>query len=163
MELLGIDVGGSGMKGAIVDSETGEMLTERHRIATPSSRSPEDMAKTFNAIVQHFNYKGPVGCGFPTIIKNGVCKSTGNLHPSWMNVNAEKLFSDACKLPVHVINDADAAGYAVMNYGIGKDKQGLVVMVTIGTGLGTGVFYNGQLIPNFEMGRIPYKKYECIE
>lgn len=163
MEILGIDVGGSGMKGAIVDSETGEMLTERHRIPTPPSRKPENMAKTFSDIVKHFNYQGPVGCGFPTIIKNGVCKSTGNLHSSWMGVNAEKLFSEACNLPVNVINDADAAGYAVMNYGIGKDKPGLVVMITIGTGLGTGVFYNGQLIPNFEMGRIPYKKYECIE
>jgi polyphosphate glucokinase len=163
MEILGIDIGGSGMKGALINSETGELVSERFRIPTPTSRKPEDMAKVFHDIVKHFNYKGPVGCGFPTIIKNGVCMSTGNLSPLWKNVNAEELFSKACGLPVRVVNDADAAGYAVMNYGVGKDKSGLVIMITIGTGLGSGAFFNGELIPNFELGQIPYKKYKKIE
>ena len=163
MEILGIDIGGSGMKGAIINPETGELITERFRIPTPSSRKPKAMAKTFKEIVAHFNYKGSVGCGFPSIIKKGICKAPGNLHESWVGVNAETLFSEACGLPVTVINDADAAGYAVMNYGIGKDKTGLVIMITIGTGLGSGVFYNGELIPNFELGQIPYKKYKKIE
>jgi polyphosphate glucokinase len=163
MELLGIDVGGSGMKGALVNSETGELVSERFRIPTPISRKPDDMAKVFKDIVNHFNYEGPVGCGFPTIIKNGVCKSTSNLSPIWKNVDAEALFSKACGLPVTIVNDADAAGYAVMNYGIGKGKSGLVIMITIGTGLGSGAFYNGELIPNFELGQIPYKKYKKIE
>ncbi|MFV0539998.1 MAG: polyphosphate--glucose phosphotransferase [Aestuariibaculum sp.] len=163
MELLGIDIGGSGMKGAIIDSETGKLLTERYRIPTPASRKPDEMTQVFKAIINHFDYKGPVGCGFSTIIKSGVCKSTGNLHTSWKNINVETLFSEACGLPVTVVNDADAAGYAIMNYGIGKDKKGLVLIITIGTGLGSGAFFNGELIPNFEMGQIPYKKYKRIE
>ncbi len=163
MVVLGIDIGGSGMKGALVNSETGEMLTERYRIPTPKSRKPKEMAEVVKKIVEHFNHKGPVGVGFPTIIRHGVCKSKGNLHKKWVNVNVRELFSNATGLPVTVINDADAAGYATMNYGIGKGKEGLVVMITIGTGLGSGAFFNGELIPNFELGQIPYKKYDKIE
>ena len=163
MEVLGIDIGGSGMKGALVNSLTGELLTKRFRIPTPNSRKPEAMAQVVKDIVKHFNYNGPVGCGFPTLIKHGVCKAPSNLHSDWKNVNVKALFSKACGLPVTVINDADAAGYAVMNYGIGKGKRGLVVMITIGTGLGSGVFFNGELIPNFELGQIPYKKHKKIE
>ncbi len=163
MEVLGIDIGGSGMKGGLINSITGEMVSERLRIPTPTSRHPKDMAQVFNDIVNHFNYKGPVGCGFPSIIKHGICKAPGNLHPDWKNLNVETLFSEVCGQPVTVINDADAAGYGVMNYGIGKGKLGLVVMITIGTGLGSGAFLNGVLIPNFELGQIPYKKYKKIE
>lgn len=163
MEILGIDVGGSGIKGAIVDVETGEMLTERHRINTPESRTPEDMANVVAEIIKYFDYKGKVGCGFPTVIKKGICKSPGNLDPSWLGVNIEKLFEDKTGLDFTVINDADAAGYATMTYGIGKDQPGLVIMITIGTGLGSGAFLDGKLIPNFELGQIPYKKYKKIE
>jgi len=163
MEVLGIDIGGSGMKGALVNSLTGELLTKRFRIPTPDSRKPDDMAQVFKDIVNHFNHKGPVGCGFPTLIKHGICKTTGNLHSDWKNLNVKELFSEACGLPVTVINDADAAGYAVMNYDIGKDKKGFVLMITIGTGLGSGAFLDGELIPNFELGQIPYKKYKKIE
>ncbi len=163
MEVLGIDIGGSGIKGALVHMETGKKLTERFRIPTPPSRKPEEMAEVVAQIVKHFDYKGPVGCGFPTVIKKGVCKTPGNLHPSWEGVNAEALFEKATGLDFTVINDADAAGYAVMNYGIGKGRNGFVVMITIGTGLGSGAFLDGKLIPNFELGQIPYKKYEKIE
>lgn len=163
MVVLGIDIGGSGMKGALVDSLTGEMLTERYRIPTPSSRKPKEMADVLNALVKHFNHKGPIGVGFPTVIKNGICKSPGNLHKKWLGVNVQELFAEATGLPVTVINDADAAGFATMNYGIGKGKLGLVVMITIGTGLGSGAFLDGELIPNFELGQIPYKKYTKIE
>ena len=163
MNVLGIDIGGSGMKGAIVNSLTGEMLTERYRIPTPVSRRPEEMAQVVAEIVNHFDYIGPVGVGFPTIIKHGICKSPGNLHESWIGTNVKELFSDRTGLPVTVINDADAAGYATVNYGIGKGKNGLVVMITIGTGLGSGAFLDGELIPNFELGQIPYKKYKKIE
>ena len=163
MIVLGIDIGGTGMKGALVNSITGEMTTERFRIPTPASRKPKAMAKVVKQIVDHFNYTGPVGCGFPTLIRHGVCKSQGNLHKSWSNVNVKELFSEATGLPVTVINDADAAGYATMNYGVGKGKQGFVVMITIGTGLGSGAFWDGELIPNFELGQIPYKKYKKIE
>ncbi len=163
MNVLGIDIGGSGMKGAIVNTATGEMLTKRFRIPTPEGRKPKDMAKVVNKIVKHFDHKGPVGVGFPTIIKHGVCKSPGNLHKKWLNTNVHELFSETTGLPVIVINDADAAGYATMNYGTGKGKKGLVIMITIGTGLGSGAFLDGELLPNFEMGQIPYKKYDKIE
>ncbi len=163
MKLLGIDIGGSGIKGALVDSETGEMLTKRHRIPTPEGRKPKDMAQVVAQIVAHFEHKGPIGVGFPTVIKNGVCKSPGNLHKKWLNTNVEELFSEAIGQDVTVVNDADAAGFASMNYGVGKGKDGLVLMITIGTGLGSGAFLNGKLIPNFELGQIPYKKYKKIE
>ncbi|MBM1106214.1 ROK family protein [Aurantibacter crassamenti] len=163
MVVLGIDIGGSGMKGALVDSETGKMLTERHRIPTPPSRKPKEMAKVVAEIVKHFDHKGPVGVGFPTVIKNGICMSPGNLHKKWLDVNVKELFSTATGLDVTVVNDADAAGFATVNYGIGKGKQGLVLMITIGTGLGSGAFFNGELIPNFELGQIPYKKHKKIE
>ena len=163
MEVLGIDIGGSGIKGALVNSETGEMLTKRFRIPTPESRKPKAMAEVVAQIVAHFDHKGPIGVGFPTVIKKGICKSPGNLHKKWLNCNVQELFSKHIGLPVTVVNDADAAGYATMNYGIGKDKKGLVLMVTIGTGLGSGAFFNGALIPNFELGQIPYKKYKKIE
>lgn len=163
MEILGIDIGGTGIKGALVNVETGEMVSERHRIPTPPSRKPDEMAEVVRQIVEHFNYKGPVGCGFPSIVKDGVCKSSGNLHKSWVGVNIDELFTKVVGQPFTVVNDADAAGYASMNYGVGKGQQGLVIMVTIGTGLGSGVFYNGVLLPNFELGQIPYKKYTKIE
>lgn len=163
MEVLGIDVGGSGMKGGIVNIETGEMVSERHRIPTPESRKPEEMAEVIAEIVKHFDYKGKVGCGFPTVIKKGVCKSPGNLDKSWLGVNIEELFEEKTGLDFTVVNDADIAGYASMEYGIGKGVEGLVVMITIGTGLGSGAFYDGKLIPNFELGQMPYKKYKKIE
>ncbi|WP_036379544.1 polyphosphate--glucose phosphotransferase [Muricauda sp. MAR_2010_75] len=163
MDILGIDIGGSGIKGALVNAETGEMLTERYRIPTPKSRKPDEMAQVVAKIVEHFDYKGPVGCGFPSIVKNGVCLSQGNLHPSWVGVNVDELFTEVTGQEFTVLNDADAAGYASMNYGAGKGKDGLVIMITIGTGLGSGAFFNGKLIPNFELGQIPYKKHKKIE
>jgi polyphosphate glucokinase len=163
MKVLGIDIGGSGIKGALVDSVTGEKLTKRHRIVTPEGRKPKDMARVVAELVEHFDHKGPIGVGFPTVIKNGVCKSPGNLHKKWLGINVQELFGEAIGQHVKVINDADAAGFASMNYGVGKGKKGLVVMITIGTGLGSGAFLNGELIPNFELGQIPYKKYKKIE
>lgn len=163
MEVLGIDVGGSGIKGAMVHMETGEMLSPRFRIPTPSTRRPDEMAEVVAQITRHFNYKGPVGCGFPSVIKHGICKSQGNLHESWVNQNVETLFQQASGNDFTVINDADAAGYAAMNYGVGRGMKGFVVMITIGTGLGSGAFLDGRLIPNFELGQIPYNAYDKIE
>ncbi|WP_027078428.1 polyphosphate--glucose phosphotransferase [Maribacter antarcticus] len=163
MEVLGIDIGGSGIKGALVNSVTGEILTKRYRIPTPEGRKPKEMAAVVAKIVKHFDHKGPIGVGFPTVIKHGICKSSGNLDKKWSGMDVKALFSAATNLPVTVINDADAAGYATMNYGIGKGKKGLVIMITIGTGLGSGAFWDGELIPNFELGQIPYKKYKKIE
>lgn len=163
MAILGIDVGGTGMKGALIDTANGELLSERFRLDTPKKRDPAGMAQCFQEIVQHFEYNGPVGAGFPTIIKNGVCGSQGNLHKSWKGLNVADVFSQKTGLEVTVVNDADAAGYATMHYGVGKGEMGLVIMITIGTGIGSGAFFNGQLIPNVELGQIPYKKYKRIE
>lgn len=163
MTVLGIDIGGSGIKGALVNIETGQMLTERHRIPTPVSRKPEEMAAVVAEITQFFNYNGPIGIGFPSVIKNGICKTKGNLHKSWVGVHVTSLFERHTSCKVTVNNDADAAACAEMAYGAGKNLKGLVMMVTIGTGLGSGAFLNGQLIPNFELGQIPYKKYSKIE
>lgn len=121
------------------------------------------MAEVVAQIVKHFDYNGPVGCGFPSVIKNGVCITSGNLSKKWIGTKADALFTETCGMPVTVINDADAAGYASMEYGVGKGEKGFVVMITVGTGLGSGAFLDGELIPNFELGQIPYKKYEKIE
>jgi len=163
MEILGIDIGGSGIKGAMVNIETGELLTERHRISTPKPSKPDEIAEAVKEMVKYFDWKGAVGCGFPTVIHHGKSVARGNIHKSWLGVQVDELFSSRTGLPFTVINDADAAGLAEMAFGAGRGKKGLVIMVTIGTGLGTGVFFNGQLIPNFELGRIYYKNGELIE
>jgi len=163
MEVLGIDIGGSGIKGAIVDLNTGKCTTERHRIPTPKPATPDNVAITVKKLVDFFNWKGAVGCGFPTIIKKGVCQAYGNLHEDWLNVNAEELFSKKTGLNFKVINDADAAGLAEIHYGAGKDVKGLVLTITVGTGIGSGAFYNGQLLPNFELGQLLYKDGRLIE
>ncbi|AEL26452.1 polyphosphate--glucose phosphotransferase [Cyclobacterium marinum] len=163
MEILGLDIGGSGIKGAPVNIETGQLTAERFRVPTPIPSKPESIAIAVKEIVDHFNWTGPIGCGFPTVVNNGKCMTKSNLHKSWVGVQIDQLFSEKVNLPVTVINDADAAGLAEMTFGAGQGKKGLVVTVTIGTGLGTGVFHNGVLIPNFELGRIYYKTGEIIE
>lgn len=157
MEILGIDIGGSGVKGALVNLENGQFSTERHRIETPRPAKKKAIAETINNIVEHFNYQGPVGCGFPGIIHNGVAKSAANMHKSWVDVDAEKLFSDACGQEVFVLNDADAAGIAELEYGAGKGLKGLAILLTIGTGIGSALIKDGILIPNTEFGHLEFK------
>lgn len=163
MEILGIDIGGTGIKGAIVNIETGKLLTERHRIPTPKGAKPADVADEVAELVEHFNWKGKVGCGFPALVTHGVAHTSVNIDNSWRGVNVETLFKDRTGLDFNVANDADAAGLATMQFGSGKGKNGLVFMITLGTGIGSGAFYNGMLIPNFELGSIPYKKHKRIE
>ena len=163
MEILGIDVGGSGIKGAIVNTETGELISEKHRIPTPKGAEPEAVADVILKMVQHFDWKGKVGCGFPAVISHGVARSAGNIDNSWIGTNAQELFEKRTGLDFTLLNDADAAAIATMHFGAGKGNMGLVLMITIGTGLGSGAFYNGHLIPNFELGTLPYKKFKKIE
>jgi polyphosphate glucokinase len=164
MEFLGIDIGGSGIKGAIVNTETGEFVTERHRISTPQPAKPESVAKVIQELVNHFNWKGAVGCCFPTVVVNGQCRSASNLHADWVGVQIDELFSQYCEgLPFFVGNDADLAGVAEIKLGAGKGKMGKVLMVTIGTGLGTGFFFNGELIPNAEFGHVRHTNGKPIE
>lgn len=163
MEILGIDVGGTGIKGAIVDVNTGKLVTERYRVPTPKGAKPEEVAEEVAELIKHFNWKGRVGCGFPAIITHGVARSAGNIHKSWIGTNVKELFEKHTGLEIKVRNDADAAGLAAVTFGSGKGVEGLVMMITIGTGIGSGVFYNGVLIPNFELGAMPYKKYKRVE
>jgi len=157
MNALGIDIGGTGIKGAPVDLDTGELLAERFRVDTPRPATPENISKKIIEIVDHFQWKGVVGCGFPTPFYQGRCKVGSNLHDDWIGVHVEQLFSEATGLPFKVINDADAAGMAEMAYGAGIDKPGLVAVITLGTGIGSGLFLDGKLIPNTEFGHLRYK------
>ncbi len=154
MQILGVDIGGSGIKGAIVETTTGELVTERHRIPTPQPATPEAVADTLKQLVEHFDWQGPVGCGFPATVVHGVAKTASNIDQSWINTNAAALFSERTNCPCFVVNDADAAGMAEFTFGAGQGKSGVVVLITIGTGLGTAVFTNGQLLPNTELGHI---------
>ncbi|MFC2109271.1 ROK family protein, partial [Bacteroidota bacterium] len=124
---------------------------------------PNDVAEAVAELISHFKWTGKVGCGFPTIISQGVAKSVGNIDPSWKGTNVEQLFSEKTGLEFFVANDADVAGLAEINFGIGKNKKGVVIVVTIGTGLGSSVFVNGTLVPNVELGSVPYKEYERFE
>jgi len=154
MNALGIDVGGSGVKGAIVDLRTGLFVGERHRIATPEPATTKALTSVVGRVVKHFAWKGPVGCGMPGPVKAGVLMTAVNLHPSWVGAKAEELYSHACGRPVRVVNDADAAGIAEMKFGAGKGKKGVVVVLTLGTGIGSAVFIDGVLLPNTEFGQM---------
>jgi polyphosphate glucokinase len=154
MQILGIDIGGTGIKGAPVDTETGALMASRHRILTPEQAKPKPVASVIGELAGYFGWQGLIGCGFPAVVRQGVVYTAANIHKSWIGTNAEALFSEAAKCPVHVVNDADAAGLAEMSFGAGKDKKGVVLMVTIGTGLGTVLFSDGILVPNLELGHI---------
>ncbi|WP_268121797.1 polyphosphate--glucose phosphotransferase [Roseivirga pacifica] len=164
MEILGIDIGGSGMKGAIVDTKKGTIISDRFRVPTPESRKPKAMAEVIKEIQSHFSWEESIGVAFPTVVINGKAKFNSNLHESWKGVQIDDLFCDKCdKNTFNIINDADAAGLAEMRYGAGRHHSGTVLMVTIGTGLGSGLFYDGVLVPNFELGRLWYKNGDLIE
>ncbi len=152
--VLGIDIGGSGVKGAIVNTKKGEMLTERFRIPTPELASPEAISEIVKQIVDHYKWEGPIGAGYPGVVQNGLVRTAANVDNSWINTNIEKLFSDATACPVSVVNDADAAGLAEMKFGAGRGNKGLILLITVGTGLGTVMFSRGKLVPNLEMGHI---------
>ena len=154
MEVLGIDIGGSGMKGAVVNVETGKMLSERYRVSTPQPANPQNMAEALEGIVQHFGWNGRIGCGFPAAILHGVAKTAANIDDSWIGTNVEKLFAKTTNCLVKVINDVDAAGLAEVHFGVGKNVMGSIIMITLGTGIGTALFIDGMLYPNTELGHI---------
>jgi polyphosphate glucokinase len=153
-EALGIDIGGTGMKAAPVDLDGGTLTAERHKIATPQPATPEAMAKIVRKLVDHFSWDGKVGVAFPTVVRNGVARSAANIDRSWIGTDIDAVFTEASGLPVHVINDADAAGLAEMRYGAGRDRSGVVIMLTFGTGIGSAVFLDGKLVPNTELGHL---------
>ena len=154
MHILGIDVGGSGIKGAPVDTETGQLLAERIRIKTPKNGEPEPIAEVVNQIAQSFNWKAPIGIGFPAPIKGGVAMMAANVSEKWVGTNADALFTKITGCDCTMINDADAAGVAEMSFGAGRGNYGTVIMITLGTGIGTAIFHRGQLLPNTEFGHL---------
>ena len=154
MNILGIDVGGSGIKGAPVDTSTGDLLAERYRIKTPKGAKPEPVAETVAKITRYFEWKGPIGIGFPAPIKGGVAMMAANISEKWVGVNADELFSKATNCPCTTMNDADAAGLAEMKFGAGRGQPGTVIVLTLGTGIGTAIFHRGKLLPNAEFGHL---------
>ncbi|MCM2678456.1 polyphosphate--glucose phosphotransferase [Echinimonas agarilytica] len=154
MQILGVDIGGSGIKGAVVDSVTGELTSERIRIPTPQPATPQAVSETVAEISRQLKWNGLIGCGFPAAIQQGVARTAANIDDSWLNCNVQDTLQKATGLPCYVANDADVAGLAEMRFGAGKNYQGTVFMVTIGTGLGTALFVNGQLVPNTELGHL---------
>ncbi len=157
MNVLGIDIGGTGIKGAPVDLAQGKLTAERHRIPTPQPATPAAVAATVNELVKHFQWSGPIGCGLPAVVQQGVVRTASNIDQAWIGTNAAGLFREVTNCDVKVVNDADAAGLAEVKHGAGKDEQGTILMVTIGTGLGTAMFNKGHLLPNTEFGHIPLK------
>lgn len=162
-EFLGIDIGASGIKGAIVDVDKGELITERFRLPTPQPSKPKEVAKVFTEIVRHFGWSGKmIGCGFPSVIKHSVAYTASNIDDSWIGTNVAETFSDYSGCPVTVRNDAGMAGIAEMEFGVGKGVSGTVIIITIGSGLGSALFADGVLVQNTEFGHIYLKGHNKI-
>lgn len=154
MEILGVDIGGSGIKGAIVDTSNGEFVSERLRIATPQPSKPAAVAAVVSEISAHFKWEAPIGCTVPAVVKRGVTRTAANIDHTWIGTDAEALLKCETGNPVRLLNDADAAGIAEMKFGAGRDRDGLVAILTLGTGIGSSLFMDGRLIPNTELGHL---------
>ncbi|MCJ7737742.1 MAG: ROK family protein [Anaerolineae bacterium] len=154
MQVLGIDVGGTGIKGALVDTETGHLVTERYRLLTPQGARPKPVAETVGKVVEHFEWHGAIGCGFPAVVKDGTVYTAANISRRWIGYNVREAFADITGCDVAVMNDADVAGLAEMRFGAGRGVDGTVLIVTLGTGIGTAMFVDGHLVPNLELGHI---------
>ena len=157
MNILGIDIGGSGIKGALVDVATGTLTSERIKLLTPQPATPAAVADVVAELCGRFDWHGPIGCGFPAVISGGVAQTAANIDPSWIGVNVEKLLFDATGCPCLVVNDADAAGIAEMRFGEGIGHNDAVLVLTLGTGIGSALFHGGQLFPNLELGAFPLR------
>ncbi len=156
MELLGIDIGGSGIKGAIVNATTGELVTERRRLTSPETFQPDEVVAVAAELVKDFGYSGPIGVGFPAVVMRGtvVTPPTALAFPGWENVNLAERLSAATGCPTTVANDADVACLAEMYFGAGQGRTGVVMVFTIGTGIGSALFTDGRIVPNTELGRL---------
>lgn len=154
MEILGIDIGGSGIKGAPVDVTCGELVKPRHRIVTPEPSTPDAVADVVGEVARHFEWNGPIGCTFPAVVQHGVVWSAANVDHAWIGTDGQTLFQRTTGCPLVLLNDADAAGLAEMTFGAGRDQSGVVMLLTFGTGIGSALFINGQLVPNTELGHL---------
>ena len=154
MNVFGIDVGGSGIKGAPVDTQTGELLAERVRIKTPKPATPQAIVQTAVEVVRRSGWEGAVGCGFPAVIKGGIVRTAANIDKAAIGFDMRGRLKQDLGSAVRVINDGDAAGLAEMRWGAGRGAEGVVLMLTLGTGIGTSLFVGGRLVPNTELGHI---------
>lgn len=154
MNVFGLDVGGSGIKGAPVDTKTGRLVAERVRIKTPKPATPEAIVRTAVRVVRESEWEGPVGCGFPAVIKDGVVHTAANIDKAAIGFDLGGALEGELGRPVGVVNDADAAGLAEVRWGEGRGREGVVLMLTLGTGIGTSLFVGGRLVPNTELGHI---------
>lgn len=165
MASLGVDIGGSGIKAALVDTERGLFASERHRIPTPSSLQPEDVLGAVVACVETFEgYGGPIGVGFPAVVIAGAPATPFTAHhvPGWIGFPVARLLSERLNRPVTMLNDADAAGIAEMRFGNGRGEKGLVLILTLGTGIGSALFMDGRLVPNTELGNLYLRKHKEV-
>src|SRR5512141_438810 len=158
MQILGIDVGGSGIKGAPVDTQAGRLAGDRLRIPTPEGAEPRPVAEVVAQIAQSFNWKGQIGIGFPAPIKNGVAMMAANVSPKWVGINGDDVFTQVTGCECTLINDADAAGLA---FGAGRGQMGTVIMLTLGTGIGSAIFHAGRLLPNTEFGHVEIEGHDA--
>jgi polyphosphate glucokinase len=154
VDVLGIDIGGSGIKAAPVDATTGTLTADRVKVATPRPAQPQPIADAVAGLVAAFGWTGPAGITFPGVVTGGVVHSAANLDPAWLGLDAAALFGGVTGVPVTVLNDADAAGLAEMRFGAGRGELGTVLMLTFGTGIGSALFTHGKLVPNTEFGHI---------
>ncbi|MFD0023429.1 polyphosphate--glucose phosphotransferase [Streptomyces sp. NPDC058382] len=161
MEIFGVDIGGSGIKGAPVDLDRGDLAQERHKVLTPHPATPEDVAGCVAEVVGHFDWSGPVGITFPGVVTGGVTRSAANVDKGWIDLDARTLLGDKLGLPVTVLNDADAAGIAEMTFGAGRDRKGTVIVLTLGTGIGSALFIDGRLVPNTELGHLELNGHDA--
>ncbi|MFF4227624.1 polyphosphate--glucose phosphotransferase [Streptomyces sp. NPDC001820] len=162
MNVFGVDIGGSGIKGAPVDLERGQLTHERYKVLTPHPATPEAVADGVAEVVGNFDWSGPVGITFPGVVTGGVTRTAANVDKRWIGRDAAKLLGDRLGgLPVTVLNDADAAGVAEMTFGAGRGREGTVILLTFGTGIGSAVFSDGRLVPNTELGHLELHGHEA--
>lgn len=163
MQIFGVDIGGSGIKGAPVDLDEGDLVQERHKVLTPQPATLDGVADGVRQVVGHFGWTGPVGLTFPGVVTGGATvRTAANVDKSWVDTDARALFSERLGgLPVTVVNDADAAGVAEMRFGAGRGRKGTVILLTFGTGIGSAVFVDGALVPNTELGHLELNGHEA--
>ncbi|WP_089099063.1 polyphosphate--glucose phosphotransferase [Streptomyces hyaluromycini] len=163
MQIFGVDIGGSGIKGAPVDLDKGDLAQERCKVLTPHPATPDSVADGVKQVVDHFGWSGPVGLTFPGVITDGThIRTAANVDKSWIDTDARTLFSERLGgLPVTVVNDADAAGVAEMEFGAGRDRKGVVLLLTFGTGIGSALFVDGELVPNTELGHLELEGHDA--
>ncbi|MEU6923606.1 polyphosphate--glucose phosphotransferase [Streptomyces sp. NPDC046631] len=161
MQIFGVDIGGSGIKGAPVDLDRGDLAQERHKVLTPHPATPKGVVECVAEVVGHFDWSGPVGVTFPGVVTDGVTRTAANVDKGWVDTDARGLIGDRLGLPVTVLNDADAAGIAEMTFGAGRGRKGTVIVLTLGTGIGSALFVDGRLVPNTELGHLELNGHDA--